>query len=89
MEGLVKVSNDELIEYYDKMLNRLNSYYKKGFYAWVEKENPFVAKRLVTIDEKINEVWEKCVKGEASFTMFKAGCKLYEETVRKAMGDYE
>jgi hypothetical protein len=89
MENLVKVSNEELTRHYDQMLDRLNSYYKTGFFKWVEKENPHVAKRLVILDEKINEVWEMCVQGKASLTMFKAGIKLYEETVRKAMKDYE
>lgn len=89
MENLVKVSNDELAEHYDQMLNRLNGYYKKGFYKWVETENPHVAKRLVILDEKINEVWEMCTKGEASIMMFKSGLKLYEQTVRKTLGDYE
>lgn len=89
MDNLVKVSNGELAKYYDQMLNRLNCYYKKGFYKWVEKENPHIAKRLVVIDEKINEVWEMCTEGKASLSMFKAGLKLYEQTVRKALGDYE
>jgi hypothetical protein len=89
MENLVKVSNEELTKHYDQMLNRLNGYYKKGFYAWVEKENPHVAKRLVILDEKINEVWEMCVEGKSSLLMFKAGLKLYEQTVRKALSDYE
>ncbi len=89
MENLVKISNDELIQQYDAMLNRLNSYYKEGFYKWVETNNPHVAKRLFTIDEKINDVWEMCTKGEATLDMFKAGLKLYEQTVRKGMVDYE
>ncbi len=89
MTDLVKVSNDELARHYDQMLNRLNSYYKKGFYKWVQTENPHVSKRLVILDEKINEVWEMCVEGKASVTMFQAGIKIYEQTVRKALEDYE
>jgi hypothetical protein len=89
MEDKVKVSNDELTKLYEQMLNRLNHYYKEGFYKWVEKGNPHVAKRLFTIDEKINEVWEMAVKGEATLSMFQAGLKLYEQTVRKGCEDFE
>jgi hypothetical protein len=89
MDNLVKISNDELIKHYDSMLTRLNRHYKEGFYKWVEKGNPHVAKRLVILDEKINEVWEDCVNGTKSITMFKAGVKLYEDTVRKALENYD
>ena len=89
MDNLVKVSNEELTKHYDQMLNRLNCYYKKGFFKWLQTENPHMANRLVILDEKINEVWEMCVEGKASVTMFKAGVKIYEQTVRKALYDYE
>jgi hypothetical protein len=87
-ENLVKIDNEECIEIYDQMLTRLNTFYKEGFYSWLPTANPHLSKRLVILDEKINEVWEKCVKGEASLIMYKAGVKFYEDTVRKAMVDY-
>jgi hypothetical protein len=87
-DDLVKIDNEELVQIYDQMLTRLNVFYKKGFYRWLEKENPHMAKRLVILDEKINQVWEQCVKGEEDLIMFKAGVKFYEDTVRKAMVDY-
>lgn len=87
--NLVKIDNEVLAGHYDQMLTRLNGFYKKGFYAWTETENPHLAKRLVILDEKINEVWEKCISGEEDIIMFKAGVKFYEDTVRKAMGDYD
>jgi hypothetical protein len=88
-ENLVKIDDEVLAGYYDQMLTRLNGFYKKGFYAWVETENPYIAKRLVILDEKINVVWEQCNRGEATLMMFRAGAKMYEDTVRKAMCDYE
>lgn len=87
-DNLVRIDNEELVEHYDQMLTRLNGFYKKGFFRWIEKENPHLAKRLVILDEKINVVWEQCVNGEASMIMFKAGVKFYEDTVRKAIKDY-
>ncbi len=88
-QNLVKIDNEDLVKHYDQMLTRLNDFYKKGFYVWLQKENPHMAKRLVILDEKINEVWDKCVNGEASMITFKAGVKFYEDTVRKAMAEYE
>lgn len=82
------LNNKELEDHYSEMLERVESFYKKGFYEWVETENPYVAKRLVVIDEKINEVWNQCIEGQSDFLMFKAGVKLYEDTVRKAMAEY-
>jgi hypothetical protein len=86
--NLVQIDNEELVQIYDQMLTRLGTFYKEGFYGWLQKENPHMAKRLVILDEKINEVWEQCTKGEASLIMFKAGVKFYEDTVRKALVDY-
>lgn len=88
-DDLVKIDNDELVAHYDQMLTRLNGFYKQGFYRWLEDQNPHMAKRLVILDEKINDVWEQCVNGEATFIMFKAGVKFYEDTVRKALRDYD
>jgi len=87
-EDLDKIDNEELVEIYDQMLTRLGEFYKKGFYAWLKTENPHLAKRLVILDEKINEVWDKCTVGEESIIIFKAGVKFYEDTVRKALVDY-
>lgn len=88
-DDLVKIDNEELVDHYSQMLDRLNGFYKKGFFRWLENENPHMAKRLFILDEKINLVWEQCVKGEASLIMFKAGVKFYEDTVRKALVDYD
>ncbi len=88
-ENLVKIDSDELAKHYGQMLDRLNTVYKKGFYKWLAKENPHLAKRLVILDEKINEVWDQCEKGEASMIMFKAGVKFYEDTVRKGLVEYD
>jgi hypothetical protein len=88
MDNLPRVENEELASLYEKMLISLDRSYKNGFYRWLEKENPHLAKRLVILDEKINEVWEKCTKGEATLIMFKAGVKFYEDTVRKALVEY-
>jgi len=84
----VKIDNEELVKIYDNMLTRLNGFYKKGFYGWLKTENPHLAKRLEILDEKINDVWEKCTTGDEDVIMFKAGVKFYEDTVRKAMVDY-
>jgi hypothetical protein len=88
-DNLVKIDNDELVAHYDQMLTKLNSFYKKGFFGWLKDQNPHMAKRLVILDEKINDVWEQCVKGEATFLTFKAGVRFYEDTVRKALKDYD
>jgi hypothetical protein len=88
MGNLPEIENEQLEDLYGKMLDRLGTFYKKGFYRWLEKENPHMAKRLVILDEKINDVWEQCTKGEETLMMFKAGVKFYEDTVRKALVDY-
>jgi hypothetical protein len=85
MGNLVKLENDTLAKLYDQMLNRVNLVYKEGFYAWTMKERPDIAKRLEILDKQINEVWEKCITGDASMDMFKAGVKLYEDCVRKSL----
>ncbi len=88
MGNLPEIENEKLADLYGKMLTRLDTFYKKGFYRWLEKENPHMAKRLVILDEKINDVWDQCTKGEATLIMFKAGVKFYEDTVRKALVEY-
>jgi ArsR family metal-binding transcriptional regulator len=89
MAGFIKLENNDLIELYSQMLNRVNAVYKAGFYAWTVEKRPDLAKRLEILDQEINKVWEKCINGEASLEMFKAGVKLYEDTVRQSLPLFE
>lgn len=89
MTGLVKLDNEALKEIYSKVLDNIQHVYKKGFYAWVERQRPDIAKRLFILDEQINEVWEKCIVGEETLLKFQAGVKLYEDTVKKTLKLYE
>ncbi len=86
--NFVKLENEHLTKLYSQMLSRLNQVYKAGFYGWTMEKRPDIAKRLEILDKQINEVWEKCITGDASLEMFKAGVKLYEECVKKNIGAY-
>ncbi len=85
MTDLVKLENEQLKQVYSNTLDSINRVYKEGFYAWVQRHRPDIAKRLFVLDEEINKVWEKCINGEATLLKFTAGVKLYEETVKKTL----
>ncbi len=83
------MDNEQLKQIYSNALDSINHVYKAGFYAWVSRHRPDIAKRLIILDVNINRVWEQCIKGEASLMMFQAGVKLYEDTVKKTLKLYE
>ncbi len=83
-----KEKNEELAKMYGKMLDLLGKDYKEGFYKWVDEKRPDIAKRLVILDEKIEAVWEQCLKGECSVDQFQVSMDLYVATVQKTLKLY-
>ncbi|MCP4254050.1 MAG: hypothetical protein GY775_11700 [Candidatus Scalindua sp.] len=82
---LKPISDEMLLSIYHKAMDKINVGYIAGTTPYIQKHNKPLDIEINKADDRVNEVWQRCNKGEASLDDFKDALGTYQSLYLKAI----
>jgi hypothetical protein len=82
---LKPISDETLLGIYDKAMDKINVGYIAGTTPYIQEHNKQLYTEINNADDRVNEVWKRCNKGEASLKEFEAILNTYQALYSKAI----
>jgi hypothetical protein len=82
---LKPIPDDTLLDIYHKAMDKINTSYITGTTKYIQEHNKQLDTEINKTDDRVNEVWHRCNKGEASLKDFEDALNTYQALYLKAI----
>ena len=82
---LKPISDENLRDIYLEVMNMINEGYIEGTTKHIQEHNKQLDAEINKADDRVNEVWQECNKGEASLKDFEDALNTYQDLYLKAI----
>ncbi len=84
-EALKSIPDETLRDIYLNTMNKINDSYIKGTTKYIQEHNKQLDTEINNADDRVNEIWQRCNKGEASIKDFEDVLNTYQSLYLKAI----
>ena len=82
---LKPISDETLLDVYQKVMDKINASCITGTTPNIQEHNKQLDTEINNADDRVNEVWKRCNKGEASLKEFEAILNTYQALYSKTI----